>query len=82
MIGPTDAGSRDGEDGVPPARGLPDRLETGLTHLVALATVVALGQSSRTALIAALGLAQIGERMVILLDIESLLMSPEMCLID
>ena len=28
------------------------------------------------------GLAQVGERMVILLDIESLLMSPEMCLID
>ncbi|WP_414638760.1 chemotaxis protein CheW [Aquabacterium sp.] len=28
------------------------------------------------------GLAQVGERMVILLDIESLLLSPEMCLID
>lgn len=28
------------------------------------------------------GLAQVGERMVILLDIESLLMSPDMCLVD
>ena len=28
------------------------------------------------------GLAQVGERMVILLDIESMLLSPDMCLID
>ena len=28
------------------------------------------------------GLAQVGERMVILLDIESMLMSPDMCLVD